>query len=225
MTLTALAPDLWIAPRPFAVLGLLDIGTAMTVIRLPDGGVFLHSPVRADDATRAAVDAIGPVRAIVAPNNVHHLFAGEWKRAYPQARLLGAPGLAKKRKDLVFDAELGDGPDVSYAGPIDQLVVRGSPHMSEVAFLHRASRTLLLTDLAFHPTSQSRRGLRFWCRLTRVGSFGPNGLVRLVIRDRGAFRASLDRVLAWDFDRITVTHGEPLETGGRESLRKAYAWL
>jgi hypothetical protein len=225
VTLVPLATDLWIAPRPLRVLGLLDIGTCMSVVRLPDGGVFLHSPVPADDATRAAVDAIGPLRAIVAPNRVHHFFAGAWKQAYPQARLLGAPGLAAKRKDLCFDAELGDGADVSYAGTLDQLVVRGAPYMSEVAFLHRPSRTLLLTDLAFHPTPASRRGARIWGKLSRTGAFGPNAVVRLCIRDRGAFRASLDRVLAWDFDRVTVTHGEPLETGGRDALRRAYAFL
>jgi len=225
VTLTELAPDLWIAPRPFRVGPLLDVGTCMTVIRLPGGGVFLHSPVPADGPTCAAVDAIGPVRAIAAPNRVHHLYAGDWKRAYPQARLLGAPGLAAKRKDLAFDAELGDGPDVSCAGAIDQLVVRGAPYLSEVAFLHRASRTLLLTDLAFHPTPRSGGGLRLWCWLTRTGPFGPNAVVRLCIRDRTAFRASIDRILAWDFDRITLTHGEPLESGGKDALRRAYAWL
>jgi hypothetical protein len=222
--LVELAPDLWIAPRPLRA-AFLDIGTCMTVVRLPDGGVFLHSPVPTDGPTCAAVDAIGPVRAIVAPNRVHHFYAGDWKRAHPGARLLGAPGLAAKRKDLAFDGELGDGADVSYAGAIDQLVVRGAPFLSEVAFLHRASRTLLLTDLAFHPTPASRRGARIWCRLTRTGAFGPNAVVRLCIRDRKAFRASIDRVLAWDFDRVTVTHGEPLETGGREALRRAYAFL
>ena len=225
MTLVPLAPDLWIAPRSLRVLGFLDIGTCMSVVRLPDGGVFLHSPVPADGPTCAAVDAIGPVRAIVAPNRVHHFFAGEWKRAYPNARLLAAPGLAAKRKDLRFDGELGDGPDVAYAGALDQLVVRGAPAISEVAFLHRASRTLLVTDLAFHPTPASRTGLRVWCRLTRVGPFGPNQVVRFLIRDRAAFRASIERVLGWDFDRVTVTHGEPLARGGREALRRAYAWL
>ena len=225
MTLVRLAPDLWIAPRPLKVLPILDIGTCMTAIRLADGGVFLHSPVPADDATRAAVDAIGPVRAIVAPNRVHHLFAGDWKQAYPQARLLGAPGLAAKRKDLAFDGELGDGADVAYAGTLEQIVARGAPHLSEVVFFHRASRTLLTTDLAFRPTPRSNRGLRVWCKLTRVGAFGPNQVVRFTIRDRNALRASLDRVLAWDFDRVTVTHGEPLETGGKEALRRAYAWL
>lgn len=223
--LVPLATDLWIAPRPLRVLGILDIGTCMSVARLPDGGVVLHSPVPADPETRAAVEAIGPVRAVVAPNRVHHFFAGEWKRAHPAARLLGAPGLAAKRKDLAFDGELGDGADVSYAGTLEQLVVRGAPAMSEVAFFHRASRSLLLTDLAFHPTPASRTGCRVWCALTRVGAFGPNQIVRFCIRDRGAFRASLERVLAWDFERVVVTHGAPLETGGREALRRAYAWL
>ncbi len=225
MTLIPLARDLWIAPRPFRVGPLLDIGTCMTVVRLADGGVFLHSPVPADAATREAVEAVGPVRAIAAPNRVHHLYAGEWKHAYPQARLLGAPGLAAKRKDLAFDAELGDGPDISYAGTLDQLVARGAPYMSEVLFFHRASRTLLTTDLAFHPTPRSSRGLRLWCRLTRVGAFGPNQVVRFTIRDRQALRASLDRVLAWDFERVVVTHGEVLERGGRAALRRAWEWL
>jgi hypothetical protein len=187
--------------------------------------VFLHSPVPADDATRAAVERDRPVRAIVAPNRGAPPLRGDWKQAYPQARLLGAPGLAAKRKDLAFDGELGDGADVAYAGTLEQIVARGAPHLSEVVFFHRASRTLLTTDLAFHPTPRSNRGLRVWCKLTRVGAFGPNQVVRSRSAIANAMRASLDRVLAWDFDRVTVTHGEPLETGGKEALRRAYAWL
>jgi hypothetical protein len=45
------------------------------------------------------------------------------------------------------------------------------------------------------------------------------------VRDRRATREALDRVLAWDFDRVTVTHGEVLESGGHEALRRAWAWL
>ncbi len=85
---------------------------------------------------------------------------------------------------------------------------------------------LLLTDAAFHPTPASPRGVRFWTKLTTVrDGFGPNALVRWFIRDRRAMRASIERVLAWDFDRVTVTHGEVLESGGRAALAKAYAWL
>jgi hypothetical protein len=226
VSLEALAPELWIATRRFVVLGVLDIGTRMTVIRLPDGGLLLHSPVEADPATRAAVDALGPVRFVAAPNKVHHLFAGGWKQAYPAARLLGAPGLERKRRDLAFDGALGDAPEPGFGGAVATQVFQGAPYLNEVAFLHRPSRTLLLTDLGFHPTPASRRGLRVWTTLTRVpDGFGPNAVARLTIRDRRAFRASLDRVLEWDFDRVVVTHGEVLESGGPGRLRRAYAWL
>jgi hypothetical protein len=224
--LRRLADDLWVAERPFSPLPLLDIGTRMTVIRLPRGGLLLHSPVEADAATRHAVEALGPVRWLACPNRVHHLFAAGWKQAFPAARLLGAPRLAEKRRDLRFDAVLGDVPEPAWEGVLDTIWVRGMPILEEVAFLHRPSRTLLLTDLAFHPTQASRPGLRFWCHINRVrDGFGPTLMLRLLVRDRATVRASLDRVLAWDFDRVTLTHGEVLESGGREALRRAWAWL
>src|SRR4029453_11102591 len=225
-TLRRVAEALWVAERPLRVLGFLDIGTRMTVVRTPGGGLVLHSPVEANPSTLEAVTALGPVRAIVCPNNVHHLFAGGWKEACPDARLLGPPGLAEKRRDLRFDGVLGDAPDASFTPPLLSHLVRGVPHLNEVALFHRPSRTLLLTDLAFHPTPESSPGLRRWTWLTRVrDGFGPNLVVRSLGRDRKAIRASLDHLLAWDFDRVTLTHGEVLETGGREAFRKAWAWV
>ena len=44
----------------------LPFTTRMTVIRLPDGGLWLHSPTPLDDGLRAAIDALGPVAHIVA---------------------------------------------------------------------------------------------------------------------------------------------------------------
>ena len=38
-------------------------------------------------------------------------------------------------------------------------------------------------------------------------------------------RAPVDRVLTWDFDRVIMAHGEVLESGGREAMRTAFAWL
>ena len=37
--------------------------------------------------------------------------------------------------------------------------------------------------------------------------------------------AAMEKILAWDFDRVIVCHGEVLETGGREALREGYRWL
>ena len=78
----------------------------MTCIRLDDGSLFVHSPVKLDAELRKAVDERGPVRAVVAPNRFHHLFVGEWAAAYPDASVYGAPGLEEKRPDLRFDGSV-----------------------------------------------------------------------------------------------------------------------
>ena len=49
--------------------------------------------------------------------------------------------------------------------------------------------------------------------------------VRLLIRDRGAARRSLDEILRWDFDRVIVTHGIVLQQSGKRVVRAAFDWL
>jgi hypothetical protein len=226
-TLRNLAPNLWVAERPLP-LAVGDIGTRMTVIRLSEGGLFLHSPVRLDAETRRTLDAIGPVRAVVAPSKVHHFFVGDYISAYPGARVYGAPGLAEKRRDLQFHGILSDEPAVEWRGAIDQHVFRGAAGINEVVFFHATSRTLLLTDLAFnvplHPTAGPRARFFYWL-VGAAGRFGPHRIVRLMIRDRTAARASVERILQWDFDRVIVTHGDVLETGGHQRFADAFRFL
>jgi hypothetical protein len=49
--------------------------------------------------------------------------------------------------------------------------------------------------------------------------------MRLLIRDRAAARRSVEKLLQWNFDRVIVTHGEVLETGGHERVAAAFAFL
>jgi hypothetical protein len=223
--LRPLARDLWVAQRPQRFYGL-EVGTRMTVIRLADGSLLLHSPVALEAGLRRELDAIGRVRFAVAPNRVHHLYAGRVAEAYPEARLWVGPGLERKRPDLVFEAVLGDEAPAEWKGQVDQVFFRGRPYENEVVFCHRASRTLILCDLAFNFGPDAARPTRWLMRLLRsYGRFGPSKLDPLLIRDRGAARGSLERILAWDFDRVVVAHGDVLESGGREALREGYAWL
>jgi hypothetical protein len=222
---TRLAADLWVIARPLP-LAVGDIGTRMTVVRLPDGSLFLHSPVRLDDDTRRTLDEIGTVRYVVAPSKVHHFFVGDYRGAYPQARLFAAPGLAEKRSDLRFDGVLGDEPPPEWLGAIDQHLFRGAPLVNEVVFFHAASRTLMLTDLAFNFTHAPEGRARIFSWLVgATGRFGPHWMMRTFIRDRVAARESVRRVLAWDFDRVTVTHGVVLESGGKARFAAAFAFL
>lgn len=220
-----LARNIWIAERPQRFYGL-EVGTRMTVVRLAAGDLLLHSPVALDPELCRELDAIGRVRFVVAPNRVHHLYAGDVARAYPEARLWVAPGLERKRPDLAFVAVLGDEAPDEWKGEVDQTFFRGRPYENEVVFLHRASRTLILCDLAFNFGPRAAAPTRWLMKLLRsYGRFGPSRLDPLLIRDRAKARRSLERILAWDFDRVVVAHGDVLESGGREALRQGYSWL
>ncbi len=223
--LRPVAPDLWVAERPLRLV-VGDIGARMTVVRRRDGGLVLHSPVRLDGETRRALDGLGPVRAVIAPSQVHHLFIADYLAAYPGAELHGAPGLAAKRRDLRFHAVLDDEPAPAWQGELEQHRFRGIPRIEEVVFFHPSSRTLVLTDLAFNVPPDGTGGARLFHWLTGTkGRFGPHRLVRLMIRDRRAARRSVETILGWDFDRVIVSHGEVLEAGGRERFAGAFAFL
>jgi len=223
--LRQLGPEIWIAERPQRFYGL-EVGTRMTVIRLGGARLLLHSPVALDPELRRELDSLGRVCFVVAPNRVHHLYAGQVAEAYPEARLWVAPGLERKRPDLRFVAVLGDEAPAEWRGELEQVFFRGRPYENEVVFFHRASRTLILCDLAFNFGPSAAAPTRLLMRLLRsYGRFGPSKLDPLLIRDRRAARESLERILDWDFDRVVVAHGDVLESGGREALRQGYSWL
>jgi len=223
--LRQLAENLWVAERPQTFYGL-PVGTRMTVVRLAGDRLLLHSPVALDTGLRADLDALGRVSFAVAPNRVHHLHAGEVATAYPGTRLWVAPGLERKRPDLRFEAVLGDDAPAEWRDELAQVFFRGRPYENEVVFFHRASRTLVMCDLAFNFGPRSPAPTRILMKLLRsYGRFGPSTLDPLLIRDRRAARESLERILAWDFDRVIVAHGDVLESGGRELLRRGYSWL
>jgi hypothetical protein len=146
-----LAPTLWVVERPFKLpIVRAEVGTRMTIIRLNDGNLFLHSPVKLDSELKRALNALGPVGAVVAPNRAHHLFVRDYIESYPQAMSYGAPGLPERRPDLRLDATLGDEAPREWQGVIEQQLFRGAPPLNEVVFFHPSSRTVIFTDLIFN---------------------------------------------------------------------------
>jgi len=147
--LQPLAEGLWSWPSSIK-LGPFRMPRRAVVAKLPSGGLWLHSPNDLDDAVRAELDALGPLEHVVAPNQFHHAFLGRWHRACPDAVVHGAPGLAEKKPDHHFDRVLTGEPDPAWGGVFDQRLIGGAAKVNEVVFLHRPSRTLLLTDASFH---------------------------------------------------------------------------
>lgn len=219
-----LADDLWVEARPLRFLGV-ETGTRMTVVRLANGGLFVHSPVSLDARTADAVGALGPVRCVVAPSRFHHLWVGEWMAAWPEAVFCACPGLARKRRDLQWTRTLCDAPEDEWRGEIDQVVFGARSLENEVVFFHRRSRTLVCADAVFNLARHPSRLTRVVARAMGNREPGATRLERLLIRDRAAARDQVDRMLAWRPERIVLGHGAIVETGGAEVLRRAYAWL
>jgi hypothetical protein len=224
--LRPIAPALWVAETPLRFRGI-EVGRRMTVVRLASGSLLVHSPASLCPQLREALEQLGAVRFVVPASSMHgHLFMEQYRAAYADAEFFSAPGLDRKRTDLQFDGTLGDAPDPRWSEDLDQAAVLGHRFVTEIVFLHRPSRTLIVGDLGFTIGESAPAAMRLLARLARsYGRLSPTPMFRFGLRDKAAARRSLARILDWDFDRIIVGHGELLETGGKNALRKAYAWL
>ena len=226
--LRELVPNrLWTHQMPLRLFGA-ELGTRMSVFRLSDegGGLWLHSPVALDRSLRERLDALGQVRFVVCPNMGHHMFAGEYFAAYPDANFYAAPSLPEKRTDLPFDGVLGDSPEPGWARDLEQAHFRGNRMVREVVFCHQESGTLIVTDLVQSADSGSPLFTRLVKRMT--GTYERPGLplpFRFGFGDKAAARASVERILSWDFDRIVLCHGPIVESGGKAVFREAYSFL
>jgi hypothetical protein len=223
-----LAPQLWVVETPLRMLGL-ECGRRMTIVQLAGGGLWLHSPAPLTDALRSSLDELAEPRFVVAPSAIHgHRFMEQYRDAYPQIELIAGPGLDRRRKDLAFDGALGSSPDPRWSDDLDQAMFLGGL-IPEAVFLHPASQTLILGDLlqAIQPSDPTMSlASRVAWRLEGVyGTLATPRTLRISTRNRRAARRSLEQILAWDFDRIILGHGQMVETGGRAAFANAMNWL
>lgn len=219
--LTALTPDLHVLHRPdHAFLGM-RLGTRMTVVRLPDRSLLVHSPVEPSAEVRAAIDALGEVSIVVAPNAYHHLFAGHFTAAYPKAKLVGAKALRKRRPDLRFAQTL----DEKGALPEGVVGVYVPSMLDETVLYLPHLRTLVCADLTEN-FSDVMDHLPTRLYLKAAGIFGKPGVarpLRPLFDKKGTLRA-IDEITSFDFDRVTLTHGRVIESDGRRIVRESYDW-
>jgi hypothetical protein len=221
-------PGIWTSDGPTVSVAGFAYPTRMVVIRLSDDGLLIWSPVALTEDLRAGVADLGQVRVLVAPNSLHHLFLAEWRAAFPSARLHAAPGFRKRCPDIAVDADLEDEAAADWSGDIDQVVVPGNAITTEVVFFHRASRTVLFTDLVQQFDPGWFTGWRaVVARLDRL--VGAEAAVpqkfRVAFTDRRAARAAIRRIQAWPAEKVLMAHGSPVLTDGAAFIRRAFGWL
>jgi hypothetical protein len=222
--------NLWVSEQPFKYLGL-SVGTRMTVVRLASDELIAISPIRVDDTTISQLNAIGRVGYIVAPNSYHYLFASSFKKIYPHAKFLAAPGLPSKKPDLPIDEVISEsknnfGDEFEYFlfDGLKTLDVDGA--LNEIVFFHRDSHTLILTDTVFHFDESFPFVTQLAARvLGNYQKLSPSLLEKLATKDTEKVRRSVHKVLAWDFQRVIVAHGSIVETNAKQRFQDGYAWF
>lgn len=202
--------------------------TRMTVVRLASGGVWLHSPVRPTPERRRAVDELCPVEHLVAHNIIHSLGIEPWRAFYPSAGVWASPGFKKRHPDIPVDAALTSDVEAPWSDEIDHCVIEGHAVLDEVVFLHKPSRTLIVTDVIQKHEAAGETWL--WHRVKRMaGILGKDGGVpldvKLSVRDKTAMRRSIETILGWDFDNLIIAHGHCRQGGAKDDVSRAFGWL
>ncbi|KAJ6259594.1 hypothetical protein Dda_5232 [Drechslerella dactyloides] len=242
------APNVTTVSVPFLRVGLLKFGGRATITKLSSGGLVVFSPTPLTDDVSATVTALGgQVSYLVAPDLEHHLNIGPWKAAYPSARVIGPTSLYTKRQkqgneDVPFDFSLTATNKGAMELPADLAADFDleffDGHMSqEVVMVHRPSGTLMQADLIFNLPAREQfskvpgdAAAGFWTRVSMhlFTSLKGKSQQRLIwyafSKNRTSFNASVKRVDGWTFDRIIPCHGDVVETGGKDTFRRLFAW-
>ncbi|KAJ6532689.1 hypothetical protein DFH09DRAFT_1181968 [Mycena vulgaris] len=225
--------NVWTFSRPFPLFGWIHVGGRSTAIKLSSGGVWVIASTPLSAETKAKLDELGPVEYIVAPNAVHNLYLGEFKRAYPTAKLIAPAGAIERCSDksLSFDGIWGnDTSDIKYGFEEDiQACYFSGFSNKDVAFFHHESSTLIVADLVVNlPGIEQYSKSKMAGRFPFYGPLGkPYGWFQRKAQaartvDPVAMKRDAKIVADWDFSRIIPCHGDVIEENGKMVWREAY---
>jgi hypothetical protein len=231
LTLSAQAEDIWTVEGPevqYRLAGaLIPCPTRMTVVKLANGKLWLHSPVEHSANLQQAIDGLGPVSAIIAPNSYHYLQVDAWASTNTNATVFASNDVAQRivakptalSRFLVADwcADLGH-------------VSIELGKFSETVFFHRASRSLVVTDLMQTFEASRVRSLLVRLLLRLGGATGPNAKPSIEIRlaarrHRDELRVGVQQMIAWNPKRIILSHGPCVEDNPIDAIEAAFRWL
>ncbi|HVU02888.1 MAG TPA: DUF4336 domain-containing protein [Polyangiaceae bacterium] len=199
----------------------------MTALSLGGGEVALVSPIPLTDGIEERIAALGEVKYLVAPNLLHHLYLAPAIERYPGALVLAPAGLRQKRPDLRTDGTLEAPLPERLGAAVDVVHLAGAPAVDEFAFFHRATETLVVTDLVFHV--RRPEGAVANVVLWAVGCHGKLASSRAwklaFVKDRRAMGEAAERLLALPFRTLVMAHGDVVREDARAELARALSWI
>jgi len=204
----------------------MNLPRRMTVIRLSDSRLVIWSAIALDAEGMAKLEAFGRPAFLVVPSDKHRLDAKVWKDRYQQMQVVASKGSrANVAKVVPVDTMAPD-----FGDPRVQFLTVAGTKERESALLVRTPKgtTLVLNDVVGN--IHGAAGVGGWL-LGLAGFAGsapqiPRVVKWAMVKDASALRAQL---LQWaelaSLNRILVSHGEPIESDPRRTLRDLAAAL
>lgn len=235
--LKAIAEDIWIVDGPAIDMSFglskVPFSTRMTIVRLANGELWCHSPIKPQEELLDSLKALGEVSYLVGPNKLHYAYLKAWKDIYPQAQVWLAPEIseraASQKIPLPQGQELTDEPPENWAKDLRQHLFQGSRFMQEAIFLHQKSKTLIVTDMIENiETQQMKPHQRL---LYKIGDNAyPNGKTPRDLRltflgHKSKAQASYKILKNWKPEKIILAHGQCLLEKGQQELNRAFEWV
>jgi hypothetical protein len=205
----------------------MPLQRVMTVARRGDGGMVVHNAIAVDDAALGALEALGPVAAIVVPSGYHRLDAGVYHDRYPGARVICPRGARTKVEQVV---PVTGGYEDEPADPAVALETLDGTAASEGAMIVRDGDgvSVVLNDIVFNMPHQG--GVTgFMLRWITASTGGPrvSRIARwFLAKDKPALRNHLERLAGTPgLRRIVVSHHEVIDRDPARVLRDVAATL
>ena len=212
-----------------SLLGM-HLGHRMTVVVLPaqsGGGLWIHSPVAWSQELWDELEALVPEGApkhLVIPSRTHDLHLKPWMERIPAETTYAPEALQEAHKDWSVGHTLTEDFRASWSDDFEHTLLDGAPRVSEVAFFHRPSKTLVLVDSVFNLSGEGTFLGKLFLKLDRCYKGIKMSLMfRMMTKDKAAMGKSLERVLAWDFERVVLGHGKTIEGADLAELRSLLA--
>jgi hypothetical protein len=225
------------------------------LVKLTSGSLAVFSPVALTDDVKAKVAELGgKLGYIIAPDLEHHIFISEWKKAYPEAKIIGPEGLPEKRaaqKDekvsndeffTVFEEKTKKEKTITaeFDADFDYEYLESHP-TKEIVLFYKPDKVLLQADLFFNlPATEQYSRVP---EAERAPTGIPNKLWSSIqttegdvkwakrfmwyvqsAKDRPSFNESIQRIDKWDFVTIIPCHGDVMEGDGKARFEKVFAW-
>jgi hypothetical protein len=201
----------------------------MTVVRLSNGDLFLHSPIKFDKRLAKELRGLGTIRHLVSPNQFHYAHIGEWAREFPDAITWASPRVRRRARarhvNVTFAGDLDASAPEEWHEEIDQLLVPGG-YFKEFIFFHKASRTLMLTDTIIN--MELDKISEPWRTAAKLaGMYHPYGQIffgmRLPLRfqPRKA-KVAIRKINSWQPQRIVLSHGRCFDADADQVIRRIF---